>query len=50
MHLGRKEVADLLLGRTTKLDSGEVAVPIDQDEGSVARDEFYQVVVGKNPG
>jgi len=25
-------------------------VPIDQDEGSVARDEFYQVVVGKNPG
>lgn len=46
-HVGKKDLADIFLGRTAQLPDGEQVVPIDQDEGSAARDEFYATFVGK---
>lgn len=46
-HLSKKELADIFLGRTSRLPNGEQVVPIDQDEGSPARDQFYETFVGK---
>jgi len=34
-------IADVFLGKVGSLPSGVKAVPIDQDEGSAVRDEFY---------
>lgn len=46
-HLSKKELADIFLGRTSRLPNGEQVVPIDQDEGCPARDQFYETIVGK---
>jgi ABC-type phosphate transport system substrate-binding protein len=48
-HLSKKDLADIFLGRATRLPDGEQVVPIDQDEGSAARDEFYATFTGKTP-
>lgn len=45
--LSRNEVADLFLGKASRFPGGEQAVPIDQVEGSAARDEFYVKFTGK---
>ena len=45
--LSTNQLADIFLGRTTRFPNGELAVPIDQAEGSVARDRFYERVAGK---
>ncbi len=42
------QVADIFLGRTSRFPDGRPAVPIDQAEGSVARDEFYFAYAGKS--
>jgi hypothetical protein len=34
-------VTDIFLGKRTRFPDGGDAVPIDQSEGSAARDEFY---------
>jgi ABC-type phosphate transport system substrate-binding protein len=47
--LSKSQVADLFLGRTLRLPDGTLAVPIDQEEGSAARDEFYANFTGKSP-
>jgi len=39
--LSRAEVMDIFLGRRTRFPDGSAALPIDQSEGSAARDEFY---------
>jgi ABC-type phosphate transport system substrate-binding protein len=39
--LTRVEVMDIFLGRRTRFPDGSAALPIDQSEGSAARDEFY---------
>ena len=39
--LTRVEVMDIFLGRRTRFPDGSAAFPIDQSEGSAARDEFY---------
>ncbi|HUX90548.1 MAG TPA: phosphate ABC transporter substrate-binding protein [Gallionellaceae bacterium] len=39
--LSKEQVADIFLGKTVRLPDGEQAVPIDQEEGSAARNEFY---------
>lgn len=43
------QVSDIFLGRAASLPGGAAVAPIDQAEGSAARDEFYQKVIGKNP-
>lgn len=42
------EVADIFLGRALRFPDGELAVPIDQPEGSAARDAFYAAFTGKS--
>ena len=46
--LTRSQVADLFLGRITRFPDGSSAVPIDQGEGSAARDEFYKSFASKS--
>ena len=40
--LNRRQVADIFLGKTARFPDGSQAVPIDQSEGTVVRDEFYE--------
>jgi len=47
--LSDSEVVDLFLGRVSHYPDGVLATPIDQVEGSAARNEFYERVAGKSP-
>jgi hypothetical protein len=47
--LGKTQVIDIFLGRRTRFPDGSDAVPIDQTEGSVARDEFYLKFAAMDP-
>jgi ABC-type phosphate transport system substrate-binding protein len=47
--LTKSQVADIFLGKTARFPDGTLAVPIDQEEGSAARDEFYAAFAGKSP-
>jgi ABC-type phosphate transport system substrate-binding protein len=46
--LSKIQLADLFLGRVSRYPNGAHAVPIDQAEGSIARDEFYAKVADKS--
>lgn len=46
--LSKNQVADIFLGRASRFPDGEQALPIDQAEGSAARDEFYTKFAGKS--
>ena len=46
--LTRNEVTDLFLGRSSRFPGGTFAVPIDQRDGTAARDEFYLAFAGKS--
>jgi ABC-type phosphate transport system substrate-binding protein len=46
--LSKSQVADIFLGKTTRFPDGSPAVPIDQSEGTPARDEFYTKIAGKS--
>jgi len=46
--LSKSQVADIFLGKTVRFPDGTLAVPIDQEEGSVARAEFYATFAGKS--
>jgi ABC-type phosphate transport system substrate-binding protein len=46
--LSKAQVADIFLGRVSRFANGAQAVPIDQQEGSPARDEFYLAYAGKS--
>jgi len=46
--LSKDQIADIFLGKTVHFPDGERAVPIDQTEGSAARDEFYTRYAGKS--
>jgi hypothetical protein len=39
--LSKNQVMELFLGKRTRFPDGSFALPIDQAEGSIARDEFY---------
>jgi ABC-type phosphate transport system substrate-binding protein len=39
--LTNSQIVDIFLGKRTRFPDGSPATPIDQTEGSVARDEFY---------
>jgi ABC-type phosphate transport system substrate-binding protein len=47
--LSANQVADIFLGKANQFPDGRQAVPIDQAEGSPARDAFYAKVTGKSP-
>jgi ABC-type phosphate transport system substrate-binding protein len=46
--LSKNQVAEIFLGKTARFPDGTLAVPIDQEEGSPARDEFYATFTGKS--
>lgn len=47
--LSKSQVADIFLGKTRRYPNGAIAVPIDQAEGSAAREEFYMDVAARTP-
>jgi ABC-type phosphate transport system substrate-binding protein len=47
--LNANQVADIFLGKTSRFPDGSVAVPIDLDEDSPAREKFYIQLTGKSP-
>jgi ABC-type phosphate transport system substrate-binding protein len=47
--LSKDQLMDIFLGKTTRFPDGASAVPIDQMEGSPARDEFYATFANKSP-
>ena len=47
--LSKAQVADIFFGRVSRFPDGMAAVPIDQAEGSAARDEFYEKLAGRSP-
>jgi ABC-type phosphate transport system substrate-binding protein len=47
--LSKTQVIDIFLGKRTRFPDGSDAVPIDQTEGSVARDEFYLKLAAMSP-
>lgn len=47
--LSKAQIEDIFFGRVTHLPAGLQAVPLDQAEGSSAREEFYARVAGKSP-
>jgi ABC-type phosphate transport system substrate-binding protein len=47
--LSKNQVMDIFLGKASRFPDGSPAVPIDQIEGSEARDEFYATFAGKSP-
>jgi ABC-type phosphate transport system substrate-binding protein len=46
--LTKTQVTDIFLGKASRFPNGALAVPIDQPEGTVARDEFYAKFTGKS--
>jgi hypothetical protein len=47
--LSKSQVADIFLGKSGRYPNGTQAVPIDQEEGSPARTEFYTSYASKSP-
>ncbi len=43
------QVMDLFLGKANRFPGGRTAVPVDQAEGSAARDAFYLAFADKSP-
>lgn len=47
--LSKSQTVDIFLGKANRFPDGRQAVPIDQVEGSAARNEFYAEMAGKSP-
>jgi ABC-type phosphate transport system substrate-binding protein len=47
--LSKIQVMDIFLGKRTRFPDGSSAIPIDQAEGSLARDEFYTRLADMSP-
>jgi ABC-type phosphate transport system substrate-binding protein len=47
--LSKAQVSDIFLGKVSRFPDGTPVIPIDQEEGSSARDEFYATYAGKSP-
>lgn len=47
--LSKNQVVNIFLGKASHFPDGRQALPIDQVEGSAARDEFYLKFSGKSP-
>jgi ABC-type phosphate transport system substrate-binding protein len=48
ISLSNAQVTDIFLGKVNRFPNGTLAIPIDQVEGSPARDEFYATYAGKS--
>jgi ABC-type phosphate transport system substrate-binding protein len=48
--LTQNQIGDLFFGKASHFPNGVQAMPIDQQEGSPARDAFYLRVAGKSAG
>lgn len=46
--ISAEQAADIFMGKTNTLPGAGTAVPVDQNDASAVRDEFYQKVTGKN--
>ena len=46
--LSKSQVLDIFLGKSARFPDGSQAVPIDQSEGMIVRDEFYTKLAGKS--
>jgi ABC-type phosphate transport system substrate-binding protein len=46
--LSKSQLVAIFLGKATRFPDGSQAVPIDQSEGTAARDEFYATVAGRS--
>jgi ABC-type phosphate transport system substrate-binding protein len=46
--LSKSQIADMFFGKAGRLSSGVQPVPVDQAEGSAARNEFYLKVADKS--
>jgi ABC-type phosphate transport system substrate-binding protein len=47
--LSKTQLMDIFLGRRTRFPDGSPAIPIDQAEGSAAREEFYTRLADMSP-
>lgn len=47
--LSQHQVADIFLGKTSRLPDGQMVLPVDQPEGSAVRRRFYLDLIGKSP-
>jgi ABC-type phosphate transport system substrate-binding protein len=47
--LSRHQIVDIFLGRARQFPDGRQALPVDQLEGSAARDTFYLDYSGQSP-
>ena len=47
--LSKNQVAKIFLGKSRLFPDGSKAQPLNQSEGSLERDAFYQLVSGKSP-
>ncbi|MBW8457986.1 MAG: phosphate ABC transporter substrate-binding protein [Thiobacillus sp.] len=47
--LSKNQVVDIFMGKASRFPDGSRATPIDQIEGSAARDAFYASFAGKSP-
>ena len=47
--LSENEVADIYLGRTSRLPGGAAIVPVDLADDAANRAKFYRIVCGKSP-
>jgi ABC-type phosphate transport system substrate-binding protein len=47
--LSKAQVTDIFLGKVSRFPDGTPVIPIDQVEGSLARDEFYAAYAAKSP-
>ncbi|MET0279785.1 MAG: phosphate ABC transporter substrate-binding protein [Steroidobacteraceae bacterium] len=47
--LSDREIADVFLGKLSRLPGVGAVVPLDQMEGGAARNEFYMKLTGKSP-
>jgi ABC-type phosphate transport system substrate-binding protein len=46
--LSAEQASDIFIGKAAYFPNGVRAVPIDQNEGSLSRDDFYQKTCGKS--
>jgi ABC-type phosphate transport system substrate-binding protein len=47
--LSKAQLTDIFLGKVSRFPDGSPAIPIDQEEGSAVREEFYLTYTGRSP-
>lgn len=48
-EMSQNHLVDVYLGRTTRFPDGRSVVPLDQENGSSSRDQFYAEFMGRSP-